>query len=182
MTEEVEKPDGAGVVALASDIIVAYISNNPVPRSELPALISNIHATIERLRMGAVAEPEAKLVPAVPAKKSVRPDHIVCLEDGKKFKSLKRHLATHHDLAPDEYRRKWGLARDYPMVAPAYAAARSSLARSMGLGHKREEEAPASSAAADRPKRARPARKTPAAPSKTTAESSARKSTRRKKG
>lgn len=181
MTEQVEKPEGVGVVALASDIVVAYVSNNPVPRSDLPALISNVHAMIERLRLGAAAEPQAELVPAVPPKRSVKPDHIVCLEDGKKFKSLKRHLATHHGLAPDEYRRKWGLARDYPMVAPAYAEARSTMARNIGLGRKRAAATPTPPAAEEKPRRARSARKAAAPSAGPSAKKAKKKSSRRKK-
>lgn len=178
MTEQVEKPEGVGVVALASDIVVAYVSNNPVPRSELPTLISNVHAMIERLRSGAAAEPQVELVPAVSPKRSVKLDHIVCLEDGKKFKSLKRHLASHHGLAPDEYRRKWGLAHDYPMVAPAYAEARSALARNLGLGRKRSEEAVAP-LAEEKPRRVRSAGKTAAASAGASAKSAKKTPPRR---
>lgn len=160
MTEQVASQNNIDIVSLASDIVVAYVSNNPVPRADLPALIADVHAAIERLRLGAGQEPEAKQSPAVSVKKSVTPEHIVCLEDGKAFKSLKRHLATHHGMTPDEYRAKWNLPRNYPMVAPAYAEARSTLARSMGLGRKRAAEAAASE---EKPKRARTPRKAAAA-------------------
>ncbi|MBX3576097.1 MAG: MucR family transcriptional regulator [Rhizobiaceae bacterium] len=143
MTDEATHNDSSDAVALASDIVVAYVSNNSVPRAELPALIADIHAAIQRLRTGATPVPDETRSPAVPIKKSVTAEYIVCLEDGKKFKSLKRHLSTHYNLSPDEYRQKWSLPRDYPMVAPAYAAARSSLAKSMGLGRKRAAQAPA---------------------------------------
>jgi predicted transcriptional regulator len=125
-------------LALSVDIVSAFVSNNPVPAPELPGLIAAIHATLHGLGQPA-APPVEALRPAVPVRRSVQPDFIVCLEDGKKFKSLKRHLRTHYNLTPEEYREKWGLAPDYPMVAPNYAAARSSLAKSMGLGHQRRK-------------------------------------------
>ena len=129
--------DGADLIDLAADIVSAYVSNNTVPASELPALIANVHRALASTHAGASeAEPEP-LKPAVNPKKSVFPDYIVCLEDGKKFKSLKRHLRTHYDLSPEDYRDKWGLPSDYPMVAPSYAAARSALAKKMGLGQQR---------------------------------------------
>ena len=131
--------DPARTTELAAEIVAAFVSNNSVPASALPELIASVHGAIRQLGSAkAEAEPEP-LAPAVPIKKSVKPDSIVCLEDGKAFKSLKRHLRTDHDLTPDEYRAKWGLPRQYPMVAPAYAAARSELARSMGLGQRRKQ-------------------------------------------
>lgn len=170
MSDQVALQNNIDVVSLASDILVAYVSNNSVPRSELPALIADVHAAIERLRAGAVQAPQVAPTPAVPVKKSVTPDQIVCLEDGKAFKSLKRHLSTHHGMTPEEYREKWNLPRDYPMVAPSYAEARSALARSMGLGRKRgaKAQAPAAAAAEEQPKRARAPRKA-AAPAGTAA-------------
>jgi predicted transcriptional regulator len=125
-------------LTLAVDIVSAFVSNNPVPPPELPALIAAVHATLHGL-VQPLAAPTEELRPAVPVRRSVQPDFIVCLEDGKKFKSLKRHLRTHYNMTPDEYRQKWGLGSDYPMVAPNYAAARSSLAKSMGLGHQRRK-------------------------------------------
>ncbi|MGU3453118.1 MucR family transcriptional regulator [Methylobacterium sp. 391_Methyba4] len=125
-------------LALSVDIVSAFVSNNPVPAPELPGLIAAIHATLHGLGEPAITQTE-ELRPAVPVRRSVQPDFIVCLEDGKKFKSLKRHLRTHYNLTPEEYRTKWGLPPDYPMVAPNYAAARSSLAKSMGLGHQRRK-------------------------------------------
>lgn len=120
---------------LTADIVSAYVSNNPVPTTELASLISSVSATLAGL--GQPAEIAAPLLtPAVNPKKSVFPDYIVCLEDGKKFKSLKRHLTTHFGMTPEEYRAKWELPRDYPMVAPGYSAARSALAKTMGLGRK----------------------------------------------
>jgi len=181
MPDEIEKFDGGGVVSLTSDIVAAYISHNPVPRAELPALITDVHAAVERLRTSAVKEPEVKLTPAVSVKRSVTPDYIVCLEDGKKFKSLKRHLTTHYNLSPAEYREKWGLPRDYPMVAPAYAAARSSLAKSMGLGRKRTEVAPAPPPVEAKPKRGRAPRKAAVAAVETPMTKPAGRTTRKKK-
>ena len=125
-------------IELAAEIAAAFVSNNSVRPADLPLLISDIHGALQRVSMGAaaVAEPE-KPTPAVSIKKSVSDDFIICLEDGRKFKSLKRHLRTAYNLSPDEYRAKWGLPHDYPMVAPAYAKARSTLALQMGLGQKR---------------------------------------------
>lgn len=125
-------------VSLTSTIVAAYVANNPVPRSDLAALILDVHAAIGRLRAGASDTAESRPTPAVPVKRSVTPEYIVCLEDGKKFKSLKRHLATQYGMTPDEYRARWDLSPTYPMVAPAYAATRSALAKSMGLGRKKE--------------------------------------------
>lgn len=136
MTEQVERDQ---ITSLTADIVSAYVSNNPVPAGELANLIADIHRSLEGLTTGereAQAEP---LKPAVPVKKSVHDDYIVCLEDGKKFKSLKRHIGVHYGLTPEEYRQKWNLPADYPMVAPSYAAARSALAKSMGLGRKKAE-------------------------------------------
>ena len=122
-------------MALAADIVAAYVSNNSVQAAELPALIQAVHASLVKVATGGVeTPPEAPKEPAVPIKKSVGNDYIICLEDGKKFKSLKRHLATSYDLTPAAYRTKWGLSPDYPMVAPAYAAQRSALAKAAGLG------------------------------------------------
>ncbi|TKT79979.1 MucR family transcriptional regulator [Aquamicrobium sp. LC103] len=137
-------PDRAEVnsqIELTADIVSAYVSNNPVPAAELPALIESIHGTLRALAGAAPAgdsEPFQK--PAVPIKKSVHDDYIICLEDGKKFKSLKRHLTTYYGMTPDDYRAKWGLPRDYPMVAPGYAAVRSEMAKKMGLGRKKAAE------------------------------------------
>jgi predicted transcriptional regulator len=132
-----EETAGTNLIELAAEIVSAYVSNNSVRTSELPGLIAEVRRALSG--MHAVAnEPEPEpLQPAVNPKRSVFPDHIVCLEDGKRFKSLKRHLRTHHDLSPEEYREKWGLAHDYPMVAPNYASARSALAKKMGLGQQR---------------------------------------------
>ena len=122
------------LIELVSQIVSAYVAHNPVPVVDLPRLIERVHATLAEIDGAPAAEPKSELKPAVPVRKSVTEDHIVCLEDGKKFKSLKRHLRTRYDMSPEEYREKWGLAPDYPMVAPNYAKQRSDLARKMGLG------------------------------------------------
>ncbi|TGT54076.1 MucR family transcriptional regulator [Mesorhizobium sp. M00.F.Ca.ET.170.01.1.1] len=137
MTEEAENNTDA-LIELTAEVVSAYVSNNPVPVGELPGLIDRVHAALKGTVGGPFAKPE-ELKPAVPIRKSVTPDYIISLEDGKKFKSLKRHLSTHYGLTPDEYRAKWGLPADYPMVAPNYAAARSALAKTMGLGRKPSE-------------------------------------------
>ncbi|MEQ1783850.1 MAG: MucR family transcriptional regulator [Hyphomonadaceae bacterium] len=123
-----------GLIELTSQIVAAYVAHNPVPVAELPRLIERVHATLSEIDGAPAAEPKSELKPAVPLRKSVTEDHIVCLEDGKKFKSLKRHLRTRYDMSPEDYREKWGLPADYPMVAPNYAKQRSELARKMGLG------------------------------------------------
>ncbi|MES0196977.1 MucR family transcriptional regulator [Mesorhizobium sp. M0011] len=131
------------LIELTVDVVSAYVSNNPVPVSDLPALIGQVHAALKGTAGSVSAEEPEALRPAVPVKKSVTPDYIICLEDGKKFKSLKRHLSTDFGLTTDEYRAKWGLSADYPMVAPNYAATRSAMAKTMGLGRKpKEPEAP----------------------------------------
>jgi predicted transcriptional regulator len=134
VTEEADNAIDA-LIELTADVVSAYVSNNPVPVGELPALIDRVHAALKGT-IGSMPEKPEPLIPAVPVRKSVTPDFIISLEDGKKFKSLKRHLSTHYGLTPDEYRAKWGLPADYPMVAPNYAAARSALAKTMGLGRK----------------------------------------------
>jgi predicted transcriptional regulator len=118
-------------------IVEAYVSNNKLDAKEVPTLIGEIHQALHNLSNGAVVPGREEPKPAVSVKRSVMPDYIICLEDGKKFKSLKRHLRTHYNLTPEEYREKWGLPHDYPMVAPNYARARSELAKKMGLGTRR---------------------------------------------
>nr|WP_246102725.1 MucR family transcriptional regulator [Methylobacterium terricola] len=125
----------ATLVELAADIVAAYVSKNSVPVTELPNLIASVHTSLTNLGQPASVEPE-KLTPPVPIKKTVTPDYIISLEDGKQYKSLKRHLST-RGLTPEDYRRKWGLPHDYPMVAANYAAQRSELAKSSGLGRPR---------------------------------------------
>lgn len=125
-------------IELTADIVSAYVSNNSVPTSELPNLINEVHNALSRVGAGIAPEPLVEpQKPATSIKKSVTPEYIICLEDGKHFKSLKRHLRTQYDMSPDQYREKWNLAPDYPMVAPAYAEARSRLAKEMGLGQQR---------------------------------------------
>jgi predicted transcriptional regulator len=124
-------------IELAADIVSAYVSNNSVPASDLPMLINDVHSALIRVTAGMIIVPTEVPKPAVPTKKSITNEFIVCLEDGRKFKSLKRHLRTQYNMSPDEYREKWGLPPDYPMVAPNYAKARSNLAKEMGLGQQR---------------------------------------------
>ena len=128
---------GKNFIDLTTTIVSAYVSNNPMPASELPALISQIHAALLRVSTGRAELPLEPAKPAVPVKKSMTADYLVCLEDGKRFKSLKRHLRTQYGMTPEQYRDKWGLPPDYPMVAPNYAVARSQLAKKMGLGQQR---------------------------------------------
>jgi MucR family transcriptional regulator, transcriptional regulator of exopolysaccharide biosynthesis len=133
-----EKPDDGGYIQLTANIISAYVSNNTVASAEIPALISQVYSALTRVSNGGpVAAPAEPLRPAVPIKRSVTAEYIVCLEDGKKFKSLKRHLRTQYGLTPDQYRAKWNLPADYPMVSHNYAEARSQLAKQMGLGQQR---------------------------------------------
>jgi len=125
------------LMSLTAEIVSAHVSNNAVPSAELPGLIETVYSTLTGL--GAPdKEPEVELKPAVPIKKSITDDFIICLEDGKKLKMLKRHLKTAYNMTPEEYRAKWGLSPDYPMVAPNYAAKRQQLAKKIGLGRKRK--------------------------------------------
>lgn len=124
------------LVELSAEIVCAYVSHNALSPTDLPRLIAEVHIALRGLQAAEAPAPVEELKPAVPVRKSVMPDYIVCLEDGKKFKSLKRHLRTHYNLSPEEYREKWGLAADYPMVAPNYSATRSRLAKDNGLGRK----------------------------------------------
>ena len=125
------------VIAWAVEIVSSYVSNNSMPAAELPNLVNSVYASLKKIN-GEPEEPAKQPpAPAVPVRKSIADDHIICLEDGKSFKSLKRHLQTVHGMSPDQYRERWSLGRDYPMVAPAYAQARSALAKGMGLGASR---------------------------------------------
>lgn len=134
-----EKSNLTDMLELTTEIVAAHVGNNPVPASELPTLIQDVYKTLASVgTTPAVAE---KLKPVVPVKKSVFPDYIICLEDGKKLKMLKRHLKTAYDMTPEEYRERWGLAPDYPMVAPNYAKHRSALAKEIGLGTTRRGDA-----------------------------------------
>jgi len=126
--------DRSEVIEMTADIVSAFVSNNSVPATELPALIQSVHRALSSVSSTPEVVESTPREPAVPVKKSVNPDFLVCLEDGRKFKSLKRHLRTKYNMSPEEYRAKWGLPKDYPMVAPNYAKARSDLAKQMGLG------------------------------------------------
>jgi predicted transcriptional regulator len=132
-----EKPE---ILALTADIVAAFVAANSVPASDLRTVINDVYRALRDNASEHLLHPATptRLKPAVPIKRSIRDDHIVCLEDGKKFKSLKRHLRTHYNLSPEQYREKWGLPPDYPMVAPKYAAARSLLAKKIGLGQRRK--------------------------------------------
>jgi len=136
-----ENTGSANFIELAADVVSAYVSNNSLPAAELGVLINTVHTALIQAASGKAETPAEPQAPAVPVKKSVTPDYIICLEDGKKFKSLKRHLRTVYEMTPEQYRAKWGLPHDYPMVAPNYAKARSELAKSMGLGQKRKKAA-----------------------------------------
>ena len=131
--------EAVNAVELAAEIVSAYVSNNSVPAAELASLLNDVHSAILRVSGGPVAPPVEASKPAISPKKSITDEYIICLEDGRKFKSLKRHLRTQYNLSPEQYREKWGLAADYPMVAPAYAKARSNLAKQMGLGQQRRK-------------------------------------------
>jgi predicted transcriptional regulator len=128
------------LVEMAAEIVSAYVSANQVPPQDLPGLIRTVYSALNEVSGTAPVSQDLTQEPAIAIKKSVTPDFIICLEDGKKFKSLKRHLRTRYSMTPDEYRAKWGLAHDYPMVAPNYAKERSNLAKRMGLGHARRAE------------------------------------------
>jgi predicted transcriptional regulator len=135
LTEDVES-NSHKLIELTADVVSAYVSNNPVPHGELSSLIGQVYAALKTTTSGATETKPETLKPAVPMKKSITPDYLISLEDGKKFKSLKRHLMTHYGMTPEDYRAKWNLPADYPMVAPNFAAARSALAKTMALGRK----------------------------------------------
>jgi predicted transcriptional regulator len=126
--------DKSDVIEMTADIVSAYVGNNTVAAVDLPNLIQSVHRALAGVSAGVEAAEVAPKEPAVPVRRSITADHLVCLEDGRKFKSLKRHLRTKYNMSPEEYRAKWGLPKDYPMVAPNYAKARSDLAKQMGLG------------------------------------------------
>jgi predicted transcriptional regulator len=132
-----DNPGNSNFIELTAGIVSAFVSNNSVAAGDIPALINQVHSALLRVSSGAKDVSAEPLKPAVSVKKSITPDYIICLEDGKKFKSLKRHLRTQYNVTPEQYREKWGLPPDYPMVAPNYAAARSKLAKDMGLGQQR---------------------------------------------
>ncbi len=138
--ENIINNDDDVLLELTSEVVSAYVSNNPIAVGDLPALLKDVHTTLGGLS-GPAAQPEAeKPKPAVSIRKSLGDEYLICLEDGKSFKSLKRHLKTHYNLTPEEYRERWDLPADYPMVAPAYAKERSRLAKEMGLGQKRKRK------------------------------------------
>jgi predicted transcriptional regulator len=136
-----DTPGDGNYIELTAKIVSAYVSNNTVPSADIPALINQVHTALNRVSGKGGDAASEPLKPAVSLKKSITPEYIVCLEDGKKFKSLKRHLRTQYNMTPEQYREKWGLSADYPMVAPNYAAARSQLAKQMGLGQQRRRRA-----------------------------------------
>lgn len=144
------------LITLTADIVSAHVSNNPVPVADLPALIANVHGALAGLTQPA-APPAVEPVPAISVKASVKPDYIVCLEDGKKLKMLKRHLMTRYGMTPEDYRAKWNLPASYPMVAPAYASQRKELALKIGLGRKAGSRSKASTPA--KPEKAAPLRR-----------------------
>ena len=129
--------DRVEVLQMTSDIVSAHVSNNPVAITDLPGVIESVFEKMNELASGPAEEPAEELKPAVPIKKSINPDYLICLEDGKQLKMLKRHLKTAYDMTPEEYRARWGLPADYPMVAPNYAAKRKELAKKIGLGRNR---------------------------------------------
>ena len=149
------------LTSLTADIVSAYVANNALSGDKIPDLISSIYGALSKASVQDVEPAKVELKPAIAIKKSVTPDYIICLEDGQKFKSLKRHLKTHYNLSPEEYREKWGLPHDYPMVAPSYAAARSDLAKNIGLGRRSvaaataQPKAPATPAPAEKPGKGR---------------------------
>ena len=126
--------DKSEIIEMTAEIVAAYVENNTLATADLPALIQSVHRALAGIASGNEAVESTPKEPAVPIRRSITPDHLVCLEDGRKFKSLKRHLRTKYNMSPEDYRAKWGLAKDYPMVAPNYAKARSELAKQMGLG------------------------------------------------
>ena len=147
-------------IELAADIVSAYVSKNSVPAADLPTLLQSVYAALTKAVHGQEEEPKAELMPAVSVRKSLTPEYIVCLEDGKKFKSLKRHLRSTYDMTPEQYRAKWNLPGDYPMVAPKYAKARSELAKTMGLGQQRRKgKAPVEAPEATAPTKGRRTKK-----------------------
>ena len=139
-----EEQDYDTLLTLTADIVAAHVSNNSVAVNDLPNLINNVHGALSSL--SGRAAPEVKQEPKVPIRSSIKPDYIVCLEDGKRLKMLKRHLMTHYQMTPDQYRQKWGLNSDYPMVAPNYAEQRRTLAKAIGLGTKRRKTTKAAKA------------------------------------
>ncbi|MBR0665837.1 MucR family transcriptional regulator [Roseomonas hellenica] len=141
MPDDFTTPD---LLALTAEIVAAHVANNSVTPGDLPPLIHNVHGTLASLGEQPSPPPEEKRQPAVPIKRSITPDYLICLEDGRKLKSMKRHLMTSFGLTPEQYRERWGLPKDYPMVAPNYAAVRSAMAKKIGLGSRPKAKQPAS--------------------------------------
>ena len=139
MDENESMDSGVNLAELTADVVAAYVANNPLPISSLPTLIQDVHKALDAASKGASAVEEAPKNPAVPIRRSVTDDQIACLECGLKFQSLKRHLRTYHNATPEEYRSKWGLPADYPMVAANYSARRADLAKKIGLGSRRRK-------------------------------------------
>ena len=129
-----EAKNEEGLLGLTTQVVVAYLKNNPVATADVPSIIASVHAALKGLDSSSAEAPEEKPTPAVPVRRSITPDYLICLEDGRKLKTLKRHLRAAYNMTPEEYRAKWGLAADYPMVAPNYAKQRSEFARKIGLG------------------------------------------------
>ena len=129
--------DKAEIIELTAEIVASYVENNTLSTADVPALIQSVHRALTSIAAGVEAVEAPPKEPAVPIRRSITPDYLICLEDGRKFKSLKRHLRTQYNMSPEQYREKWSLPPDYPMVAPAYAKARSALAKQMGLGQQR---------------------------------------------
>ena len=153
-----DQPTGAArpdLIELTADIVSAYVAKNAVPPTQIPDLIAQVHTALQRAHEVPAEAESPPSQPAVTVRKSITPDFLVCLEDGRQFRSMRRHLSTSHGMTPDQYRAKWGLSQDYPMVAPNYAAARSKLAQSMGLGQKRKSTAVTGATAAKKARRQR---------------------------
>jgi len=131
-----ETPQSAHLIQLSAEIVAAYVSHNSLSPPDLPRLIGEVHSALKALVTGKPLVSVSAAAPAVPVNRSITPEYLICLEDGKRFKSLRRHLKTYHGLTPEQYRERWGLPRDYPMVAPKYSAIRSSLAKGSGLGRR----------------------------------------------
>jgi len=129
--------DRDGLIDMTAEIVSSYVANNTLPQSEVPAFIHNVYQALSSVHEPNGAQAPKDLKPAIPIEDSITDEFLICLEDGQKFKSLKRHLRTHYNMSPEDYRAKWGLSKDYPMVAPSYAQTRSALAKQMGLGQKR---------------------------------------------
>ncbi len=155
MADDAPKPSSDDFLRMTAQMVAAYLRKNSVPTAQITEVINSVYGSLKSIDGRANAPTAAELKPAVPIKKSVTPEYIVCLEDGRKLKMLKRHLRTEYGMTPEQYRQKWGLPADYPMVAPNYAKQRSDLAKSMGLGRQRRTEAePAKAAPASRGRRA----------------------------